>query len=166
LPSRRDTAGGSPDKFRRGLLPDQPAQFLDLALLALHHRDKIGYTQTSRRMMIVRNKVWFPWFLRVLFLEEDCSSYVTGVYWSAKLPDPNRRGYALSGSYTGTLGVAGTQTVMVQRGDLSLYGRRPWKHVVMRVGRGKRCVSHGSNGGPYFLDYDYRDDYDQTRSYL
>ena len=52
-------------------------------------------------------------------------------------------------------------------GDLIFYGPS-WgstSHVTINVGGGM-CVSHGSEGGPYYTPYDYRTDIVGAISYL
>jgi cell wall-associated NlpC family hydrolase len=71
----------------------------------------------------------------------DCSQFVTSVYKSAGLPDPNSNGYM--GGYTGTLGARGRETKDPKPGDLGFYGPYPHHHVEMYVGDGK-FVGHGS----------------------
>ena len=59
-----------------------------------------------------------------------------------------------------------------QRADLVLYGTGyPGHHVAIVIGRRKAdgklmVVSHGSEGGPYFLPFDYRSDVMQLRRYI
>ena len=98
----------------------------------------------------------------------DCSSFSTVVYKRANAPDPNARLYDGLG-FTGTLAQHGRQVSLSQArpGDLVLYGSGGWPyhHVSVYVGFG-RCVSHGSEGGPYLVPIDYRSDRAQIRSYL
>lgn len=138
-----------------------------IALYGYHNRDRIYYTQSAARMSIVRWHLGFPWFNYTRRqLGEDCSSFDTGVFYSAKLPDPNHLGYRGWG-YTGTLAEHGVQTVHVQRGDLAFYGRSPFRHVAMHVGYHQRAVSHGSNAGPLLVStFRYRSDYYYSRSYV
>jgi hypothetical protein len=137
-----------------------------IALYGYHWRDRINYTQSSARMSIVRHRYGFPWFQFATLLWEDCSSFVTGVYYSAKLPDPNHLGYNGWG-FTGTLAQHGIQTVNVKHGDLAFYGTVPFRHVTIHVGYAGRVVSHGSNAGPLLLSSArYRSDYHYSRSYL
>ena len=79
--------------------------------------------------------------------------------------DPNGLGYNGYG-YTGTLSQQGRQTRVPKPGDLGFYGGGwPYSHVVVSVGDGK-CVSHGSEGGPYLLDFRYRSDFNHWRTYF
>lgn len=72
----------------------------------------------------------------------DCSSFVTSVYKSAGLKDPNDT--AFSGGYTGTLGQNGRRVMNPKPGDLILYGPAPHHHVEMYVGPGDKTIGHGS----------------------
>jgi peptidoglycan hydrolase-like protein with peptidoglycan-binding domain len=137
-----------------------------IALYGYHWRASIGYTQSPARMDVVRHHVQFPWFQHVRWLWEDCSSYFTALYYSAKLPDPNRNGYNGIG-FTGTLRAHGTRVTNYQRGDAAHYGFGEGRHVATHIGHGTRCVSHGSSAGPLLLStFRYRSDYDHSRSYF
>jgi len=72
----------------------------------------------------------------------DCSQFVTSMYWSAGLNDPN--GYDWKGGYTGTLVSHGKQVKSPQPGDLVLYGSGTAHHVEMFVGPGDKTIGHGS----------------------
>lgn len=74
----------------------------------------------------------------------DCSQWVTSIYHSCGLPDPNHLNY--SGGYTGTLGAHGKAITRSQLkpGDVVLYGHWPHHHVEMYVGLGDRTIGHGS----------------------
>lgn len=137
-------------------------------LLGHAKRGLIHYTQTAKRMQGVRERIRPP---RVPAFE-DCSSFSTWVYWVAGGPDPNGRGYDGQG-WTGTLCQAGRAVSLAEAkpGDLVFYGRgAPWGHVaiLVTVGGARRpmVVSHGSEGGPYLLELDYRADRGQIRAYL
>jgi cell wall-associated NlpC family hydrolase len=95
---------------------------------------------------------------------EDCSSYSTWTYWVAKIPDPNNLGYNGYG-YTGTLASNGKMTYNPKPGDLAFYGAFPYSHVVIFIGNAK-CISHGSEGGPYLLPVKYRSDFSHYRTYF
>jgi hypothetical protein len=134
------------------------------ALYWYHTRDRMHYTQTARRMSIVRWRIRsIPWEGH---LYEDCSSFATGLYFEAGLPDPNHLGYSGYG-FTGTLAAHGTHTVNLQKGDLNFYGWAPYRHVTITVGTsGSRCVSMGGESGPLLERVRYRGDYNHSRSYL
>lgn len=72
----------------------------------------------------------------------DCSQFVTSIYWSAGLEDPN--GYNWTGGYTGTLVSHGRQVSSPKPGDLVLYGSGSAHHVEMFIGGGE-TVGHGSS---------------------
>lgn len=74
----------------------------------------------------------------------DCSQWVTSIYHSAGLPDPNGQGY--TGGYTGTLGAHGRaiSESQLRDGDLILYGPWPHHHVEMKCGPGSTTAGHGS----------------------
>jgi len=124
-----------------------------------NQRHRIHYTQGPLRMYGVRNKVRPP---RIPFYE-DCSSFSTWCYWGSGLKDPNGLGYNGWG-YTGTLCQNGTVTINPKPGDLAFYGVRPYSHVVVYIGNG-RCISHGSEMGPYLLPVRYRSDFSHFRTY-
>jgi len=91
----------------------------------------------------------------------DCSSWVTSVYKSCGLPDPNGADY--SGGYTGTLITNGKRInrSQLEPGDLVLYGGGTGHHVELFVGPGDRTTGHGSapvDAGviDLFGDGDYR----------
>lgn len=74
----------------------------------------------------------------------DCSQWVTAMFHSAGLADPNDQSYG--GGYTGTLGAAGQYITRsaLQPGDLVLYGSAPHHHVELYVGPGDTTIGHGS----------------------
>lgn len=125
------------------------------------HNYQVGYSQANR-MNIVRYKIHLPPLNRYIY--EDCSSSVTGLYWLAGLPDPNRLGYNGYG-YTGTQANHGTvvwhlgQSLGLLRvGDIIFYGGGfPHHHEAVYIGNG-RVFSHGSNAGPVNVPVLYRSD--------
>jgi len=137
------------------------------ALLAYNKNAEIHYTMDSRRMDGVVHQIRPPHVPSY----GDCSSMVTWYYWVAGAPDPNGVNYNGTG-YTGTLAQHG-ETVSVEQskpGDYVLYGSAPpWHHVALLVGvkNGKHMVvSHGSEGGPYYVAYNYRSDIGPIKSPL
>jgi hypothetical protein len=73
----------------------------------------------------------------------DCSQWVTSVYKSAGLPDPNGTDYTWGN--TRTLGSHGKLVSSPKPGDLGLYGSFPFHHVEMVVGLNPlRFAGHGS----------------------
>ncbi len=75
----------------------------------------------------------------------DCSQWVTAIYRSAGLPDPNGKNYA--GGYTGTLSSHGKHISrrQLKPGDLVLYGPGTHEHVELYVGPGEETIGHGSD---------------------
>lgn len=98
----------------------------------------------------------------------DCSGTAILCYKLAGLPDPNGTGYDGSG-YTGSLVVRGHEVAYADlaEGDLVFYGtsRTNTEHVTIYVGGGF-VVSHGHEGGPFYLKVDYRDDRVAIRRYV
>lgn len=91
----------------------------------------------------------------------DCSQWVTSVYRSCGLSDPNGQRY--TGGYTGTLVANGREIRRseLKPGDLVLYGPGTAHHVELYVGPGEKTVGHGSaaiDAGviDLFGDSDYR----------
>jgi cell wall-associated NlpC family hydrolase len=72
----------------------------------------------------------------------DCSSWVTSVYKSCDLPDPNGTDYGWG--YTGTLVQHGTQISKPEAGCAVIYGSGTGHHVEMYVGPGNKTIGHGS----------------------
>jgi hypothetical protein len=74
----------------------------------------------------------------------DCSSWVTSVFKSAGLPDPNGNSYR--GGYTGTLGANGRRRSEsdIKPACVVLYGAAPFHHVELYTGPGQRTEGHGS----------------------
>jgi hypothetical protein len=135
----------------------------------IEHASLVHYTQTAARMTIVRDQLKLPPLARSI--SEDCSSSTTGLYWLAKLPDPNGLGYNGQG-YTGTeaqhgdvVWHLGQPLSLLRPGDLIFYGAFPHSHVTMYLGNG-RVFSHGSEGGPYNLPVLYRGDAFYARRYF
>jgi Putative peptidoglycan binding domain/CHAP domain len=140
------------------------AKIKSAALYGYEMRSKIRYTQSGLRMEGVREKIRPPdvptW--------EDCSSFVTWLYWLAGAPDPNGLNYNGYG-FTGTQIQHGHEVSRsaAKDGDLVFYGRSDAaiSHVAVIV-TASNVVSHGSDPGPNYLGIDYRSDRQQIRSYL
>lgn len=105
----------------------------------------------------------------------DCSSTAQWMLWDA-MKRPYGVRDLVSGSnwrhgYTGsqyTRGKAVKHDKNMKIGDLVFYGRQGGgipSHVAVYVGGGK-VFSHGSQGGPYILNIDYRGDRRMTRRYI
>jgi hypothetical protein len=146
---------------------------VEAAALALHHAPSVHYTQGSRRWEGIDKgyrayKGQYPKYA-------DCSSFVTWCLWQPglhwHLPDfANGEGW--EAGYTGTLAEHG---VRVTNGhfllaDVVLYGSRwPYEHTALLAGAVDgvpHVISHGSEGGPYFLRWDYRPDAAEVRRFI
>jgi Putative peptidoglycan binding domain len=148
---------------------NKPARVRDMiesaAIFGYNNRNLIHYTQSSFRCYGVRNKILPP---RIPFYE-DCSSYGKWTYYvamrtvDAGLADPDGLNWAPYG-FTGTLSRHGKKISKAQAA-LGFYGSGTYSHVVISVGLRTRCVSHGSEGGPYLTDYNYRSDFSHWRGY-
>jgi peptidoglycan hydrolase-like protein with peptidoglycan-binding domain len=141
---------------------DRKLEIEAAAIFGYNHRYQIHYTQSALRMYGLRYRLKRP----TVPIWEDCSSFATWCYYDAEFPK-NPNGYAgwPTYGYTGTLAVNGMQLFSKARAALGLYGSWPFSHVVISVGTGQKCVSHGSEGGPYLTDYYYRGDFAQWRGY-
>lgn len=128
----------------------QEKAFIAYALWGYNSRGSIHYLQ-SRPMNYMND-------LKHLPVWEDCSAFFTKCCKFAGFKDPNGFGYNGAG-YTGTIAAHGTRLSDISQakpGAAVLYGSPPgYEHVAAYIGGG-RIVSHGSEGGPYFLPYDYR----------
>lgn len=146
----------------------------------------VGHTPSDNREEEIRNKIvaYVLWgynnrgrvhyaeyrpmdylnALRHLPIWDDCSEFATKAYKYASAPDPNGRNFNGLG-YTGDELRHGRKVTIAQArpGDLVHYG--PNKHVAVYIGHNK-VISHGSEGGPYLLPYNYRSDFAEIRSYL
>lgn len=148
--------------------------------LVLHHAAAVHYTEGDQRWQglhkgLIAARGEFP-------TEGDCSSTVTwaeaqGLHFRFK-HDDLVNGESWQGGYTGTIapdeahrrasqGRVVLHRKNILRADLQLYGTAyPWAHVAMLVGvatsgqyKGEQMViSHGSEGGPYYLPAAYRSD--------
>jgi len=142
---------------------DKRIGVVNTAKFAAAREPIIHYTQSALRMQGVRDRIKPPrvpnW--------EDCSSFVTWLYWVAGAPDPNGLNYSGYG-YTGTLVRHGRPISVVQLrpGDLVFYGGSYWvpHHVAVYVGGGQ-VISHGTESGPKWASANYRP-INHCRSYL
>jgi hypothetical protein len=139
--------------------------------LMLAHRAEVHYSQGPHRWQgiddhLIASHGHFPDY-------SDCSSSSTWILWNAMwVPYRTRdvvNGTAWHAGYTGTIAKHGKQVrhdENIKIGDLVLYGTAwPFEHVAVSVG-GRRVFSHGSEGGPYLLDIDYRSDRAQVRRFI
>jgi hypothetical protein len=146
------------------------------AILTLHHAPQVHYTQAPVRWEgIAKNMKAF----RQSYPKQcDCSSFATWCLWNGLdhygvRDTVNDHGW--HSGYTGTMVANGrkvSDTGSVLRGDLVLYGN-PFGstgHVAVVAGRGRdgqlMVISHGSEGGPFYLAYDYRRDIHSIRRYI
>lgn len=134
------------------------------AMLGYHNAPAIHYSQGPDRWEGIAQhlrsyKGQFPH-------HADCSSFVTWVLWDATRRYPAARkdfvnDLRWTGGHTGTLVQQGREVSLSRLRilDLVFYGDEGWRpgHVAIYVGDGK-VVSHGSEGGPYFIDVQYRSD--------
>jgi hypothetical protein len=145
------------------------------AVLGYHHAAEIGYTQqTAPRwegitLRLNSRRGEFP-------KQADCSSFVTWCLFNAlelafNLGDlVNGQGW--TGGYTGTMrdhGLRVQHAANLLRGDCVHYGGGTGAHVTIVVAKRDgvpMVVSHGSQSGPHFTRYDYRDDVDHFRRYI
>lgn len=148
------------------------------ALLGFRNAAALHYTEEAARWQgIDQNKLsekgQFP-------TEADCSSFATWCLWNAlhvrfSLPD-NVNAAKWQGGYTGTLidcGQPVSKLSDVRWGDLVIYGEPgDTKHVAIVTnigsprGNGVHVISNGSEGGPYWLPYNYRPDVLSIRRYI
>jgi hypothetical protein len=139
--------------------------------MMLNHASIIHYTQGSLRWSgIDQHKRishrQFPYY-------GDCSSTVTWLLWNALHVKYGVRdlvnGEHWRAGYTGTIATHGKRVhhdKNIEVGDLILYGDAPtYEHVAISMG-GRMVFSHGSEGGPYYIDRDYRDDRGPTRRFI
>lgn len=145
------------------------------ARLALRNKGAVHYTQGSRRWEGIAKKLSavqgeYPRYC-------DCSSFASWCLWNGLfLPFKVRdtvNGAAWKGGYTGTMLAHGKQVQHIEnvlRGDCVIYGAgRPGKHtaIVVETRHGvPYVISHGSEGGPFLLPYNYRRDVMQIRRYI
>ena len=143
------------------------------AELAWNNAATVHYTQGGKRWNGIRNNRdarlgLFPHYA-------DCSSFVTWCLWNGlflkyELPDIVN-GHDWTAGFTGTLITHGRKILhadRVLRGDLVFYSPPPARHVAIVVGRKNghpMVISHGSEGAPYYLKYDYRN-VSQIRRYI
>lgn len=149
------------------------------ALVGLHNAKNLHYTQGHARWSgITRREIGalgeFP-------PDADCSAFVTWCLWNSlavvfglnDIVNDDR----WQGGFTGTMATHGREVQHLHnviRGDAVLYGKQfPYDHTAIVVGhhlvnKASRplVVSHGSEAGPFLLDYAYRPDVAQIRRYI
>lgn len=137
------------------------------------HKNSINYSQEANRNVGIRNKLTitkgeFPKTC-------DCSSTAYWMLWDAMHRPYDVRDLVAHNnwitSYTGSQyknGKAVVHDANLKIGDLIFYGNQGGgipEHVCVSLG-GRLVFSHGSMGGPYLLDLDYRDDRRMSRRYI
>lgn len=135
------------------------ADMRQAAMIMFRYTSNIHYTQTARRMQIVRTGLNTPAKLEAQCrksLYEDCSSSTTGIYYIGRMPDPNGLGYNGQG-YTGTQINHGRRSATAPFGALIFYTNSSGvvSHVTMSMGDGT-CFSHGNEAAPQRLPNNYR----------
>ena len=160
-----------------GLSAEHCAHSRKLIVMQAHmmvaHKNEIKYSQAADRMVGIRHgltitKGEFPKTC-------DCSSTAYWMIW-----DSIHRNYGVRDlvahnnwitCYTGSQyknGKAVVHDANLKIGDFIFYGDQGGgvpEHVAVYIGGG-RVFSHGSMGGPYILDLDYRDDRCMSRRYI
>lgn len=139
----------------------------------VQHKNEIHYSQgpdrwegIAKKMSITRRQ--FP-------KRCDCSSTAQWMLWDAMARRYGVRDLVSHSNWTAGFtgsqyknGKAVVHDSNMKIGDLIFYGDQGGgipEHVTVYVGGGK-CFSHGSEGGPYILDIDYRGDRRMTRRYI
>jgi hypothetical protein len=144
------------------------------AMLGYNNASKVHYTQGAARWEGIAKRHnarrgEFP-------TQADCSSFVTWCLWNGLYLAFNIgdlvNGTGWTGGYTGTMkshGLRVQHEANLLRADCVHYGPGTGQHVAMvvgKVGGVPMVVSHGSEGGPYYLPFDYRDDIAEFRRYI
>lgn len=149
-----------------------PQQVMDAAFTGYHNRAAMNYTEGPLRWNGIDNKRIPPRFPTWA----DCSSYYTWCDWTVYGGGSDYiNGEKWQAGYTGTMADHGKTVVgghlNAKVNDAFLYGYRPdpgtiiTTHVARYVGNG-RVISHGSQGGPYLLNWNYRGDLVLVKRYL
>lgn len=138
---------------------------IQAAELALAHAPSVHYTQGFMRWQGIRDTDYasqgeYPnW--------ADCSAFYSWCLWQllGKGEDVVN-GADWTGGYTGTLLAHGKRVARPIKGAAVLYGSpgSTGKHVAISKGDGN-VISHGSEGGPYLLPWNYRTDVMEFRVY-
>ncbi len=142
--------------------------------LAFQHADSVHYTQGPSRFMGIRNRLRYADGEYPTY--EDCSSMFTWATWNgvtsvAGMSAPDHvNGAGWAAGYTGTLLTHGWAVPYSERrgGDAVIYGSGfPGHHVAMIDNENHDMVySHGSEAGPFHLNWRYRHDVMQIRRYI
>ena len=149
---------------------------VNAALLGYRNREQIHYTQGARRWDGINDtdKASMGQYPRYA----DCSSFATWCLWNGLFVAFGCRdvvnGAAWKAGYTGTMLRHGKQVVHLSNvlgADCVLYGRAgsdgAHTAIVVAVTKGvPQVVSHGSEGGPYLVPFNYRSDVMCFRRYI
>lgn len=161
-----------------GLTKSQRAQArkraYDAAWLGYSNRTRVHYTQGSQRWEGINKRLdaregEYPRYA-------DCSSFATWCIWNGLyLPFKCRdtvNGAAWKAGYTGTMLTHGKEVVHrsnVLPGDCVIYGGGTGKHTAIVIGKRNdqiMVISHGSEGGPWYVPMDYRSDVNCIRRFI
>jgi len=145
------------------------------ATLALRHRDSVHYTQGSLRWQGINRD--YKAFRGDYPRYADCSSFATWCIWNGLdhfAVHDTVNGLHWRAGYTGTMLNHGKRVEHLEnvlRGDCVIYGQKGsvGAHTAIITGvSGKRpmVISHGSEGGPYYVPYNYRKDIIEIRRYI
>lgn len=150
------------------------ARAANAAWLTYHHRGRVHYTQGTRRWSGINQELnarrgQYP-------RHADCSSFAAWCLWNGLyVPFQVRdtvNGLRWKYGFTGTMLEHGKEVRHldnVLRGDCVIYGSGAGKHTALIVGvhhATPMVISHGSEGGPFYLPYDYRSDVNCIRRYI
>jgi cell wall-associated NlpC family hydrolase len=139
--------------------------------LAYRHAPQVHYTQDLNKRWGWKSqdlKAFRGQYPRYV----DCSSFATWAIWNGLDHYGVRdtvNNLAWRAGYTGTMlkhGKLVKSSRNWKRGDCFIYGSGwPGKHVAVYIGGGL-CISHGSEGGPYKVKWNYRPDLMEVRRYI
>jgi hypothetical protein len=158
------------------------------ATLALQHASEIHYTEDTAAQLAAQGGQPRRWDgirlhrnarLGAFPTYADCSSFATWCLWNGLhlgfACGDLVNGGSWAGGYTGSMLGHGSRVAsadQMQRGDCVMYGDpgTAGKRTAIFVGRRSdgtlMVISHGSEGGPYYLNYNYRTDIMGFRRYI
>lgn len=157
-----------------GLQSDDRAKARRIAVQAFElcwrHEPDVHYTQKAARWQGIREHRRFADGRYPNYA--DCSALYTWCIWNAVTSvagmgaEDQVNGSDWTGGYTGTLLLHGDAVKHLMPGDAIIYGRAwPGVHVAMYDEDGM-VLSHGSEGGPYRVRWNYRTDVLAFRRYI